>query len=468
MRKLLILICVAAVAGVVAWRVYDKINQKKKRGGEKGKSGFEVAVETAPVTRATVYDVGEFTGSLKPSSEFKVAPKISGRLETLSVDIGDWIENGQRIAVLDSQELKQEINLAKAELSIAQAQKAAVDFLCPKQIEKAKADVMRWEATVALAKKELDRLEKLMAKSITSVSERDRAYEKLMVAEAQLLAMKKDLELAQVTFEVKKKEAMAEVERDKASVRTGEVRLTYTEIHASWDNGGKRWVVGERFVDEGDFLKVGDPIVSILDIDELTAVIHVTEKDYPKLKLGQVVEIETDAYPGRLFKGTVARIAPRVEESSREALVEISVPNKNYELKPGMFIRTRIVFEERKDATVVSSDATVKRRGKWGVFTIDHQAMVARYVPVTVGIQYGELVEIVSPSVNGEVVTLGHHLLSDGTKVIIKNFSRPDSGELVAKDTSPSQGGSAVDNAGAIPASNTTKSPENPLPKESK
>ena len=82
------------------------------------------------------------------------------------------------------------------------------------------------------------------------------------------------------------------------------------------------------------------PIVSILDIHSLTAVIHVIERDYSKVRVGQKVIVTTDAFPGSTFTGKIVRIAPLLKETSRQARVEIEVPNRDRLLKPGMFIRS--------------------------------------------------------------------------------------------------------------------------------
>ncbi|PIW01428.1 MAG: efflux RND transporter periplasmic adaptor subunit, partial [Deltaproteobacteria bacterium CG17_big_fil_post_rev_8_21_14_2_50_51_6] len=64
-------------------------------------------------------------------------------------------------------------------------------------------------------------------------------------------------------------------------------RLSYTQIRASWEEGDSERIVGERFVDEGAMLAANTPIVSVLDISVLTGVIHVIEKDYPKMRIGR-------------------------------------------------------------------------------------------------------------------------------------------------------------------------------------
>ncbi|MDP7417329.1 MAG: efflux RND transporter periplasmic adaptor subunit, partial [Desulfobacterales bacterium] len=179
-------------------------------------------------------------------------------------------------------------------------------------------------------------------------------------------------------------------------------------------------VVGERFVDEGAMLAPNTPIISILDIGVLTAVIHVIERDYPKVRIGQEAVITSDAYPGRRFYGKVARLAPLMKETSRQARVEIEIINENQLLKPGMFARVLIEFEKRDAVTVVPPGAIVKRGGNQGVFVPIEQKGTVRFVPVTVGVVNEDQVEIVSPLQAKNVVSVGQHLLEDGSAILLQ------------------------------------------------
>ena len=185
-------------------------------------------------------------------------------------------------------------------------------------------------------------------------------------------------------------------------------------------------LVGERYVDEGAMLPPNEPIVSILDVGTLIAVINVIERDYPKIQRGLEAVISTDAFPGRTYGGQVARIAPLLMEKSREARVEIEVPNDQMLLKPGMFVRVQIEFEEHENVTVIPLAALVKRNGTQGVFAVDRSEQKAHFVPVEVGIVNANQAEIISPPLSDAVVTLGHHLLEDGANIILPDKTRRD------------------------------------------
>jgi RND family efflux transporter MFP subunit len=183
-------------------------------------------------------------------------------------------------------------------------------------------------------------------------------------------------------------------------------------------------------VDEGALVQTNQPIVSILENNPLLAVVFVIERDYPKMAIGQQALVTTDAWPGQTFTGRIRRIAPLVKETSRQARIEIEVPNPDHRLKPGMFVRAQVEFAAHTNATLIPFSAVVRRAGREGVFVVGAPgassppaqkgaAAQARFVPVTVGIANGETVEIVEPEVSGLVVTLGNHLLENGSRITL-------------------------------------------------
>ncbi len=386
MKKVIVAVVVLGVLGVLGWQIYIRVKEAEgeggpgRRGGRGGK-GVVVAVEVAPVRKATIREVGRFTGSLFPRFEFVVAPKVAGRLEKLKVDVGDPVAAGQLIAELDDDEYVQQIEQARAERAVAEA------------------TVAECKSSLEVASRELGRIEALRKKKVASESELDEASARHTACDA------------------KHKVALAEVTRREAALKAAEVRSSYTRIRVSWESGTGPRVVGERFVDEGEMLKPNTPIVSILDNRVMTAVIYVIERDYPKIKLGQAAEIETDPYPGETFEGKIVRIAPLLKETSRQARVEIEIPNADQRLKKGFFARARIEFRRHENATVVPVAALARREGRQGVFVADREKLTARFVPLKLGIVNGEVAEVADPPLSGFVVTLGYHLLEDGAAI---------------------------------------------------
>lgn len=382
MKKIILMGTLLLAVSFFGWQIYQRVNSDKeivKRGRKK----IPVAVEVAPVQQATVQDIGRYSGSLYPNAAFVLAPKIGGRLEKIWVNIGDELQSDQLIAVLDDAEYKQQVSQAKAELEVA------------------RANLLEQENALENAKREHERAVALREKKIASESQLDASLSELKAQEAKL------------------KVAVARVAQSEAAMRVANVRLEYTRIHVPGNNGTGYRVVGERFVDEGAMLAANTPIVSIIDIGKLVAVIHVVEQDYPKISVGQKAVISTDAFPDRSFPGKVLRIAPILKEKSREARIEIEIPNPRKILKPGMFVRAQIQFKKHENATVVPTAAVIKRNNSQGVFVVDPEGKTASFVPVTRGIVDSKITEILTPVLSGSVVVLGQHLLEDGAAIII-------------------------------------------------
>ena len=382
MKKILLMGILLLGVSFLGWQIYQRVNSDKKVVNRERKN-VPVAVEVAPVQQATVQDIGWYSGSLYPHAAFVIAPKIGGRLEKIWVNIGDELQNSQLIAVLDDAEYKQQVSQAGAELEVA------------------RANLLEQENALENAKREHERAVALREKKIASESQLDASLSDLKAQEAKL------------------KVAFARVAQSEAAMRVANVRLEYTQIHVPGNNSAGYRVVGERFVDEGAMLAANTPIVSIIDIGTLIAAIHVVEQDYAKISIGQEAAISTDAFPDRSFSGKVLRIAPILKEKSREARIEIEIPNPQKILKPGMFVRAQIQFEKHENATVVPTAAVIKRNNSQGVFIVDPEGKTARFVPVTRGIVDSKITEIRTPVITGSVVVLGQHLLEDGASIII-------------------------------------------------
>ncbi len=379
MKKKMIGTVILCILIFVGWQIYSRTSMTSQETPRL--RNIPVAVEVTPVKKSAICEIGRFTGTLLPESQYIVAPKISGRLEKLFVNIGDEVKRDQLIALIDDDEFIQAVDQARAELDVA------------------RANIEENRSALSLAEREYERAQSLRTKKIVSESELDAAEAQYKAAIA------------------RQKVAVAQVAQKEAALKTAQVRLDYSRIKTAWEDGNGFRVVGERFVDEGTMLTANTPIVSIINICCLRAVIYVIERDYPRIKTGQPAFITTDAFPGRTFKGEIARVAPFLQEAARQARVEIDIPNPERVLKPGMFVRVSIEYECHDNATVVPVDALIKNGEKWSIFLADRDQMKAHRIPVTLGIVSGDLAEIVEPDVSGSVVTVGQHLLENDSAI---------------------------------------------------
>jgi len=379
-KALYALLFLLALAGAIGWGVYQKLASGQ---GEVRQQRQRVAapVEVATVEVGVIEQLRSFTGTLEARSEFIVAPKIGGRIEVLQVDLADSVKRGQVVAVLDDAEYIQEVASARADLAVEKAGHAeALD-----QLE--------------ITERELKRLEPIHKRGELSTSQLD-------VVRSQMVAKKA---LIEVTG--------ARIARAEAELESTRIRLGYTQVKADWQGGNERRVVAERYVDAGETVAANAHLLRIVELDPITAVFFVTERDYARLSVGQQARISTDAYPGVDFVGSVQRIAPVFSETTRQARVELLVENSERRLKPGMFIRATVMLQRVEDAVIVPELALTQRDGREGVFMVDADGRTARWQVIEPGIRQGEKLQVTGAALSGQVVVLGQQLLDDGSEL---------------------------------------------------
>lgn len=382
MKKNIIILILIIFLVFFGWRVISLFTKSRQAWGPGLGQGQAVAVEVSHVNIKQIKEVREFTGTVYPVYQYVISPKVSGRVIEIKKRIGDWVNRGEIIARLDDAEYQQNVLEAQANLRIS------------------KASLAESESQFELARQELERVRSLQEKGIASSSELDSAstsYE----------AQKSRHELAR-----------AQIQQREAALKSAEIRMDYTVLYAT-----EPGFIGERYVDEGTLLSPNSPLVSVVGIDSVIVQATIIEKDYGRIKIGQPAEIGVDAFPETTFTGTVARIAPVLEEASRVAKMEVEVENKDHLLKPGMFAIVRVVLQERGSAQVIPVEAMIKNNGTDGIFVVEKDAAsgmdIARFYPVKTGISTEMEIEIISPEIKVPVVTLGQHLLRDGANVTL-------------------------------------------------
>ena len=346
-------------------------------------AGPAVAVEVAPIEAGLLREVRVLSGTLEASTRFDVAAKVGGLIQQLSVDLGDEVERNQPVAQLDDDEFVQAVAQAKAEMAVR-------------------------EAELAQAQTELDRVM--------------RDYQRLEGLIERGLAS--DVEFSEITAQKASQEAAialaeARVRQAQAALELADIQLGYTTVRASWQGGPERASVGMRYVDAGDTVQAGGLIVAVVGLDPLKAVVSVTESDYARLTIGQAATLTTDALPDKTFPAAVARIAPIFREASRQALIELRVDNPERILRPGMFVRVRVVLGEAQADTIVPTAAIVQRGGASVIFTVNEDGRTVTEQPVKLGIVQDERVQITDPPLTGRVIILGQHLLENGASITI-------------------------------------------------
>ena len=375
-------------------------------GGRGGGRGGPMTVEIATAKRASISAELTVVGNLIGDTTVSVAPRAAGRLEEVSVRLGDRVTRGQRIAKIEDFELVQQIRQQEAGQEVSQA------------------TIRQREADLALAKLNLDRARSLFERQIQSKQILDDTDSRYQSAQAQL-----DL-------------ARAQAQQSKARLDELNINLGNTII-TSPVNG----FVSRRLVDPGASVGQNAPVVEVVDISRVRLIANVVEKDLKQLQGGDTTRVQVDAFPGETFTGRIARVSPVLDQATRTAPIEIEIANPTFRLKPGMYARVGITLDTKKDALVVPANALVDLGGRRGVFMPLSETAVFRAVQV--GTEQGDIVEILGGLTEGaEVITTGAGQLRDGDRVVIAGGRGGRGGRGRGREAG---GGQGSDSASARP-----------------
>jgi multidrug efflux system membrane fusion protein len=146
--------------------------------------------------------------------------------------------------------------------------------------------------------------------------------------------------------------AQAAFDQAQAGIAKTEAIISQKLVRAPFDGE-----LGVRKVEVGQYLTAGTQIVSLTDLSALYANFTVTEKDSAALKVGQIVRVVVDAYPGRNFEGKITTIEPQVATDTRNIHVQATIANPDHILKPGMFTTTTVVLPDKPAVVTIPETA---------------------------------------------------------------------------------------------------------------
>lgn len=207
-------------------------------------------------------------------------------------------------------------------------------------------------------------------------------------------------------------DARAKLEVARAGVALAQARLARMQIRAPFDG-----VVGIRSVSPGDFVKDGDVLINLEDIATLKLDFRLPELYLDRVRPGQTLELSSDVLPGERFAATVEAIDPLVDAEGRAVRLRASLPNPDMRLRPGVFVRVRLILAERGEVAMVPEAALVPAPGDVQFVYRVADGKVQR-VNVRTGQRRDAMVEIVDGLQPGMVVvTAGQLKLRDGADV---------------------------------------------------
>lgn len=268
----------------------------------------------------------------------------------------------------------------------------------------------------------------------------------------QLQSLQAQVELAKITYQRDKAQYAARAV-SKQTVDTDEWNLKNLQAQvaqqaATVDKKTLRapfsGQLGINNVNPGQYLNVGDTVTTLQALDPIYADFYLPQQALAQLKMGQKVKVVTDTFPDKTFAGDITTIQPLVDSNTRNVEVEATLPNPDFQLKPGMFVHVTVNVEStRKYITLPQSAVSFNPYGDivyvvkdMGEKDKDNKpVLIVNQIFVTVGDTRGDQIAILKGIKAGDiVVTSGQLKLKNGSQIVVNNSIQP-SNEAAPKVT---------------------------------
>ncbi len=391
-----------------------------------------------------------FVGTVAPKRISTVGSAIEGQVILLRAREGDRVAKGDVLAQLRTEQLQLQLAAAEAQL---QALKHVLDQLkisLPEEITQAEARREASKALMDFAVSKLNRSKPLFERHAISEDELQERRSTALAAKEKYRENLVAHRLAAAVAPIKLREAEAKVAAQKEETGRLQDDLEQHTIRAPFDG-----YITQEQTEVGQWVSKGDPIVEMVEVDEIDIEIPVLENLIAELQVGMKAQVTLGALPGRRWEAPVLAIVPKADVRSRTFPVKVRLENESGPggvlLKPGMFARVTLAVGAKGPAKLVPKDALVLG-GEWPIVYVvgpmpeqppakgppaDGPSLdgVARKVSVELGAAIDELIVVRSPLLKAGdlVVTEGNERLFEGQPLIITNRDQLPSQNPAAK-----------------------------------
>jgi HlyD family secretion protein len=319
------------------------------------KRRIAIPIALAAAAAAGFYFYRQSTRPKPPSNLLKVSGnieaheslvgfKVPGRIVALPIEEGQTAEPGTLLARLDDADYLQRVKIDEATLKVKQDELAlALAGTRHQEIQSAHQAVLDAQADLRLKQVDYRRAESLFKEDALSAQSRDIAATDLARARARYESAKQAYDQA---VEGTRKEQIAihraDVGQAEQNLILARIELDYTVLRAP-ESG----VILVRQAELGEVVAPGTPIVTLADLDHVWLRAYVNETDLGRVRWGQAVEVTTDTYPGKSYRGRIsfisssAEFTPKTVQTQQERVtlvyrIKVDLENPRHELKPGM------------------------------------------------------------------------------------------------------------------------------------
>ncbi len=369
---------------------------KKESGPAKVKS----AIAAERVVKRTV----ESVGTLFPMEETIISAEIDGRVDRVDIDLGDFVNKGQVMVHISDEEQRYLLAQNEAQFRSSLERLGLSKETDRVQDIKATPDVRRAEADLYDAEQRFKRTRELRDQGIGPQADLDQAQARFNSAKAAY-----DSTINQT------RNLIQEVERFRAVVDLQRKKLRDTTVYAPFAASIK-----ERLVTVGQFVRANTPLLTLVKTDPLRLRLDVPERMAPWVKIGQIAEVEVEAFEGQKFAGKIWRVSPTVDQAKRTFVAEALIQNPGMRLKPGSYARARIPTDKSEKIVILPTQAVQYILGSNKAYVIKDGVVEAREVKV--GERFEKEIEVLEGVTAGEMVATSNlPRLDTGSKVVTDN-----------------------------------------------
>lgn len=418
---IVLVLVVAAGAGAVWYGLSNRDDQSSPQSSAKTPKPLQVEVQ--PVRRGEIVQRLELSGEVVATDSVVIAATKEGPIEYCPWREGDQVKGpsregetvipGERLVEISREVHRAEVQTTEATLTVARARLADLKAGArPEEVQKAEANVRRWQATLAEARRTHERQEQLIADDFTSQQSVDQARERMEVGEAELSAAQETLRMLKAgptATEIAVQESA--VEEAAARLALARAHLSECVVTAPFDG-----VITAVHVRPGDLATPRSPLLEMYAPDSLVIRFSVPEAQGSAVRPGLRLQATLDALNGRAFDAEITRVYPQLDEAMRTRTVEARL-TEPAEIVPHMFARLKLELRRADDAVLVPAEAVLAApTGERYVFVVN-QGKAHRQV-IEPGIEQERTIQALSGLEPGQrVVVAGQAALRDGQPV---------------------------------------------------
>jgi RND family efflux transporter MFP subunit len=397
------------------------------------------ALPTVSVTKPEKAEIAHalaLPGSMEAILETGIYARANGYVHRRYVDIGDRVKAGQLLAEIETPEVDESAKESKALVLTSIATKAQVQA----SLSKAQADLDTAKADLAQAKANLVQMQsgekfaatstqrwnlllKQGAVSSQDADEKDTAYTTAQAATKAAEERVHSLASQVVAAQSLVKAQQANMAASEANVEAAQARQRNSSTQQSFQKVPSPFsgVIVERNIDQGSLISSGSDssrtsLFHLARIDTLRVFIDAPQFAATNIHIGQPVEITLREFPGKKFKGTVARTSVALNAQARTLRVEVHIQNKDLLLAPGMYADVALSVPRPKNAFVIPITALISRGEGQQVALLLADAV--HFQPVQTGDDLGKQIEVLYGLTGHEVIINNpNDSLKEGMKV---------------------------------------------------